>query len=87
MTMETKLLYLIMAGWALMIFVPSIVPAVFMAIGVGGAAAYIVFLGSSDAASLKDIVIAVVPSMSAAVIIAWPVGKLARWLLRKRRAI
>ncbi len=87
MSLETKLLYLIMAGWALMIFVPSFVPALFMAAGLGIAAAYIVFLGAGDAVQLKDMVIAIAPSVAGAVFIAWPVGMVFRWVLRRKRAI
>jgi len=87
MGMETKLLYLMIAGWVLMIFVPSILPAIFLAAGVGVSAGYVVFLGASEKAILSDIIIAVAPSTAGAVLIAWPFGKLFRWMLRKKRTI
>jgi len=87
MGIETKLLYLMIAGWVLMIFVPSILPALFLAAGVGVAGGYIVFLGASERAILSDILIAVAPSTAGAVLVAWPFGKLFRWVLRKKRTV
>ena len=85
MEMETKLLLVMMAGWTLMLFVPSLIPAVILAVSVGIAAAYVVFLGASDVVVLSDFLIAVAPSTAGAVFIAWPFGKLFRWVLRRKR--
>ena len=54
--METKLIYLILSGWFLMLALPSILPAFILAAGMGGAAAYLVFLGNGGEGDLVRVV-------------------------------
>ncbi len=81
--METKLIYLILAGWFLMLALPSILPAFILAAGMGGAAAYLVFLGNGGEGDLVRVVSIVGPMATVAIFMAWPLGKLCRWLLRR----
>ena len=77
--METNIMYIILAGWALMLFVPTLIPAFFMAAGIGGAAALMVFLGGNG--ELIRTVIVVSPIATLLVFVAWPVGVFFRWVL------
>ena len=81
--METKLMYLILAGWALMLFLPSFIPAFILAAGFGGAAAFVVFLGNGAEGDLIRVMTVISPSATIAVFVAWPVGAIFRWVLRR----
>ena len=81
--METNLMYLILAGWALMLFLPSFVPAFILAAGMGGAAAYMVFLGSGAEADLIRTMVIISPIATIAIFVAWPVGAVCRWMLKR----
>ena len=81
--METKIMYLILAGWLLMLALPSLLPAFVLAAGMGGAAAYLVFLGNGGQGDLLRVLMVVGPMASIAIFMAWPVGKLCRWVLRR----
>lgn len=82
--MESKILYLILAGWFLMLALPSIVPAFFVAAGLGGAAAYLVFVGNGGQGDLLQVLIVVAPMAGLAIFMAWPLGKFCRWVVRRR---
>lgn len=84
--METKIMYLILAGWLLMLALPSLLPAFVLAAGMGGAAAYLVFLGNGGQGDLLRVLMVVGPMASIAIFMAWPVGKLCRWVLRRNPA-
>ena len=81
--MEEKLMYLILAGWALMLFLPSIVPAFVLASAMGGAAAFLVFLGQGGEGDVFRVLVTAAPLATIAIFIAWPVGALFRWMLRR----
>lgn len=81
--METKIMYLILAGWFLMLALPSIVPAFVLAAGMGGAAAYLVFMGNGGQGDLLRVLVVVGPMASIAIFAAWPLGKFCRWALRR----
>ena len=81
--METKLMYLILGGWALMLFLPSFIPAVMSAAGFGGAAAFVVFLGNGGEGDLIRTMIVISPIATISVFVAWPIGAVFRWILRR----
>lgn len=85
--MEDKLIYLILAGWALMIFLPSVFPALILAAGMGGAAAYLVFLGNGGEGDLVAVLSVVGPVAAVSIFLAWPLGALFRWVLRRKTTI
>jgi hypothetical protein len=85
--MEDKLIYLILAGWAAMIFLPSVFPALILAAGMGGAAAYLIFLGNGGEGDLVGVLSVVGPVAAVSIFLAWPVGALFRWVLRRKPSI
>lgn len=82
--MEMNIVYVILAGWALMLFVPSVVLAVIASAGFGGSVAYLVHLGQGGEGDLAAQMVASAPKAGIAVFLAWPVGALFRWVLRRR---
>lgn len=81
--METKLMYLILAGWSLMLFLPSFIPAFILAAGFGGAAAFVVFLGNGSEGDLIRTMVVISPIATISVFVVWPIGALFRWILRR----
>ena len=82
--MEMTLAYLIMAGWAVMLFLPSVFVALIIAAGLGGASAYLVHLGNGGQGDLISQMFVISPIAAVAIFLAWPVGALFRWVLRRR---
>ena len=82
--MEQQLMYLILAGWLLMIFLPSILPALILAAALGGAAAYLVFIGNGGEGDLQSIAMYVAPMAGGAIFAAWPFGAFIRWVIRPK---
>ncbi len=81
--METNIMYMVLAGWSLMLFVPSLIPAFILAAGIGGAAAFMVFLGAGGDGDLIRTVTVVSPIATILVFVAWPMGAVLRWMLRR----
>lgn len=84
---EQKLMYLILAGWAVMLLLPSVLPALFVAAGLGGAAAYIVFVDPGNETDVVTLLIKLSPIAAVAIFAAWPVGAVFRRLLRRKHSI
>ncbi len=82
--MEMNIVYVILAGWALMLFLPSIFLALLLSAGFGGAVAYMVHLGHGGDGDLVAQMMVIAPIAAVAVFLAWPVGALFRWVLRRR---
>ena len=83
-SIEMNIVYIILAGWALMLFLPSLFLAVVMSLGFGIAVAYLAHIGKGGEGDLASQIMVTVPVAAAAVFVAWPVGALFRWVLRKR---
>ncbi len=83
-SIEMNIVYVILAGWALMLFLPSLFLAVVMSLGFGVSVAYLAYLGKGGEGDLASQVMASAPVAAVAVFVAWPVGALFRWVLRKR---
>ena len=75
----------IMGAWALMLFVPSVFPALLMSGGFGVGIAYMMFLRQGGEGDLAAALVTVAPIMAGAVFVAWPVGAVFRWVLRSKR--
>lgn len=82
--MISSILATVLAGWALMLFVPSIFAAVIASAGFGGAIAYMFHLEQGKTTDLIGDIMLIAPVAAGAVFIAWPIGMLFRWALRKR---
>ena len=84
LSIEMNIVYVILAGWALMLFLPSLFLAVVMSLGFGISVAYLAHIGNGGEGDLAAQLMANMPVAAAAVFVAWPVGALFRWVLRKR---
>ncbi|AZQ67235.1 hypothetical protein EF888_08905 [Silicimonas algicola] len=81
----TTVTLVVMGAWALMLFVPSMFPALLMSAGFGVGIAYMMFLRQGGEGDLAAALIAVAPIAAGAVFVAWPVGAIFRWVLRSKR--
>jgi len=75
---------LILAGWALMLFVPSVVIGVVLSAGFGGAVATLIYVERGRTGDLVADMMVIAPVAAVAVFVAWPVGALFRWALRRQ---
>ena len=82
--MELSIVYVVLAGWALMLFVPSIFLGVIASAGFGGAIAYLLYVERGKTGDLIADLTLIAPVAAVAVFIAWPVGALFRWVLRRQ---
>lgn len=89
--MDDALTYVVIAGWVLMYFIPTLmvalVSAAIMAIG----AAYLVYLGTLNVApglegDLTLMLATIAPIAFVAIFMAWPLGAAVRWVKARRRA-
>ena len=81
----TTVTLVVMGAWALMLFVPSMFPALLMSAGFGVGIAYMMFLRQGGNGDLAAALVTVAPIAAAAVFVAWPVGAIFRWVLRSKR--
>lgn len=82
--MEASILTVVLAGWALMLFVPSVFVAVAASAGFGVAVAYLFHLEQGAVTDLLGDILLIAPVAGGAVFIAWPIGMMFRWALRRR---
>ncbi|MDD9922226.1 MAG: hypothetical protein OXQ92_08120 [Boseongicola sp.] len=88
--MEDILVYLILAGWGVMLFVPSILIAVVFASVLGVCAAYLVHLNSANSATgfepdLMNQMMIIAPFAVVAIFAAWPLGAILRWFVNRNK--
>ncbi len=82
--MEMSIFYVVLAGWALMLFVPSVFLGVITSAGFGGAITYMLYVERGRTGDLIGDMMVIAPIAAAAVFIAWPVVALFRWVLRRQ---
>ena len=82
--MEVSIISVVLAGWALMLFVPSVFVAALTSAGFGVAISYMFHLEQGAVTDLMGDILLIAPVAAGAVFIAWPFGMLFRWALRRR---
>ena len=82
--MEISIVYVILVGWALMLFVPSVFLGLITSAGFGGAIAYLLYVERDRTGDLIADMTVIAPVAAVAVFVAWPVGALFRWVLRRQ---
>ena len=82
--MEMSIVTLVLAGWALMLFVPSVFLGLITSAGFGGAITYMLFVERGRTGDLIGDTMIIAPVAGGAVFVAWPVGALFRWVLRRQ---
>lgn len=82
--MTASVVTLVLAGWALMLFVPSIFVAALTSVGFGGAIACLFHIDQGRTGDLVGEILLVTPVAAGAVFVAWPFGMLFRLMVRKR---
>ncbi|MDA8585972.1 hypothetical protein N9L47_06815 [Rhodobacteraceae bacterium] len=81
--MEMQLVYLVLGGWFLMLFIGSVVPAFILAAAIGGAGGYLVFLDKAGGSDLIAVMQVAAPLFFAVTFVAWPIGAVLRLMLRR----
>ena len=82
--MEVSILTVVLAGWALMLFVPSVFIAAVASAGFGVAISFMFHLEQGGVTDLMGDILLIAPVAAGAVFIAWPFGMVFRWVLRRR---
>jgi len=88
--MEDILVYLILAGWGVMLFVPTFILAFVMACILGGSAGYLVHLNAiaaspGETGDLAAQMMFVAPVAAIAILAAWPFGAFLRWFVNRNK--
>ena len=82
--MEMSIVTVVLAGWALMLFVPSVFLGLITSAGFGGAITHLLYVERGRTGDLIGDMMIIAPIAAVAVFVAWPVGALFRWVLRRQ---